>query len=132
MKTGEIRVFRIPYWSSIIILVGLVVSVTAVIWFISNGNIDWSLYSSLALSLLFALGLADALSTYVRINPNELILLSNFHRKTILRSEIHSVSWSAGCPVTLELSSGQIITLPPVANNVSVANCIRAWLKTHQ
>ena len=80
--------------------------------------------------VLGALGLADLLLTRIALGSDNLRIVSGFRSRTILRGDIDSVTWAAGCGASLILRGGKGVGLPSVGRNAQgLTNTIRAWLK---
>lgn len=82
---------------------------------------------ALALGLFAFAGLLDALTTFVWLAEDELIIRSNFRRRAYPRSGFTSVTAERGCPTCLHLGSGGDVRLPGAV--LVHPNTIRAWLK---
>lgn len=84
-----------------------------------------------AFALIAIAGMADTLTTSVRLYADSLVIMSNFRRRMIPRSELEHVTWEGGVGASLRMKSGRWVKLPDVGNSQSVTNSIRAWIKRH-
>lgn len=120
---------KTPRWAMLLVVAGLVLSVWgAGLSYATSGNTSLSIGLG-ALAVLFALGLADSLLSYVDITPDTLAYFSNFRGRVIHWADIRSVAWNAGCPVMVVLVTGEQVKLPPLGDSLKIANSIRARLK---
>jgi hypothetical protein len=112
-----------------VVALGFVASVSGAVFLASSRSAGWLGVTLAALAVLFGLGLADVALTQVRLTPAALEIVTNFRGRAVPRSGIDGVRWSAGCPVSVRLATGQWIALPPVGDSSAMANGIRAWLE---
>ncbi|HSF17857.1 MAG TPA: hypothetical protein VLK65_20120, partial [Vicinamibacteria bacterium] len=83
-----------------------------------------------ALSVLAILGVLEALTLRVVLDVDALRVSKLWSTKAYPRSDIRSVTWAKGCPVSLGLADGRWVRLPEVGtSSQGVVNTIRAWLK---
>jgi hypothetical protein len=82
------------------------------------------------LSILVVAGVLEAFTLRVVLSAEALWVSKLGSRKAYARSEIRSVTWAKGCPVTFQLADGRWVKLPEVgSSSQGVVNTIRAWLK---
>lgn len=125
------RIFRSPGWVAIflaVVAVGL--TIASALYYRSEGiSLTFALMAAFA--LLAIVGMADSLTTSVKLYIDSLVITSNFRRRMIPRSELEHVTWEGGVGVSMKMKSGSWVKLPDVGNSQSVTNSIRAWLKRH-
>jgi hypothetical protein len=81
-------------------------------------------------SIIACAAIVEAFTGRVVLTDDALRIVLPWRQKTYPRPEILSVTWEAGCPVTLKMVSGGWVKLPPVGRtSQGVVNSIRAWLK---
>jgi hypothetical protein len=127
--TTKTLTFRYPRWAIVIVAIGLIVSVTGLISIGSKQGANFLTTTLGLLVVVFFAGLMDVILSRVRISPDILECISNFRSAKFSRKDISDVSWSSGCPVSLQLQTGKWFHLPAVGNSQSMANSIRSWLK---
>jgi hypothetical protein len=133
MPTSEPeRVFRVPRWITVFSL-GAAVALTIVsVHLYRSEGLSLGFALAVACAVLAGVGVADGLTTCVRLYSDSLVVTARFRRRTLPRADLESVTWEGGVGVSLRLKSGQWIKLPDVGNSQSVTNSIRAWLKRSQ
>jgi hypothetical protein len=128
-KSEPERVFHPPRWiASFLSVVALALAV-ATVHFCRSQGLSLEFAVTAALGLLTVLGVADGLTTSVRLYSDSLFMMSKFRRRILPRAELDHVTWEVGVGVSLRLKSGRWVKLPDVGNSQSVTNPIRAWLK---
>jgi len=80
------------------------------------------------LTLMFALGLAESLTTRIVLHPDTLVVVRNFRRHRIERTNIERAVQERGTAIALELKGGGWFELPSLAREPHI-NTLRAWLK---
>ena len=98
----------------------------------------WQMRKSEGLSVAHAIMLFGALNIAGAIQHllARIVLLSDriefggpFGRTSIAKTEIESVTWEAGCGVSLRMKSQSWRRIPDLGRAQGVCNSIRAWLK---
>ena len=85
-----------------------------------------------AYAVLGVLWLADIFTRRIVLGPDSirLVSFSDYQCRTILRTEIESVTWEKGCGASLIMREGRGVRLPNVGRDPQgLTNTIRAWLK---
>ena len=73
------------------------------------------------------LAAVDLESRYQLSFWDALIVVSNFRERVVPRTEIESVTWEAGCGVSLKMNDGKWVKLPDYGHNAQgMTNSIRA------
>lgn len=123
--------FRSPRWvAAFLALVAVGLIIGSILYYRSEGlSLMFALMT--AFGLFAIVGIADSLSTSVRLYSDSLVIMSNFRRRAIPRSELEHVTWEGGVGVSLRMKSGSWVKLPDVGNSQSVTNSIRAWIRRH-
>jgi hypothetical protein len=86
-------------------------------------------YPFLGLTVLGLLAIVETLMTRVELHDGHIATASLFARRTYPRSEITSVTWAKGSPVSLQLTGTKWVHLPNTGHSSpKVAGAIRAWL----
>lgn len=120
------KIFRYPRW-----VVGIALFSTCACIFGTLQMYPSTLSLGLGtLALIFMIGLLDTIITHVQLTPEKLIIKTLFKHHTVEKSNIAKASWAKSCPAIIELTSGQLLKLPPINDSLSVTNSIRTWLKT--
>ena len=127
--TAKTLTFRYPIWAIAIVAIGLVTSAAGLVSIGSKQGMSILTITLGLLAVAFFAGLADVILARVRISSDTLECVSNFRSVIFSRKDIADVSWSSGCPVSLQLQTGKWFHLPAVGNSQSMANSIRSWLK---
>jgi hypothetical protein len=65
----------------------------------------------------------------IRLYPDRLEYGNPFWKKSIRKEEIESVTWEAGCGVSLRMKSQTWRKIPDLGRAQGVCHSIRAWLK---
>jgi hypothetical protein len=125
------RVLRPKPWMTVgVIVINTSFLVGAAAAYAQSG---WS-PTFIGFGLLSAVGLAAILELVlcrVVLQGDLLETRGLFHRRRYSASEIQSVKWEWGSGVVLELSGGGWGKLPELGyNSQSLANTLRAWLKS--
>jgi hypothetical protein len=98
----------------------------------------WRLQKSAGFSVAHLLLILGALSiiaavqhsmTRVILLPDRLEFGGLFGRTSIPKEEIESVTWEAGCGVSLRMKTQTWRRVPDLGRAQGVCNSIRAWLK---
>ena len=101
----------------------------ASIFFILDESRLWKV-GGLALSLLFLLGFADSMTAFVSLGEHDLIVRSNFRTRSVLISDITKVVRAKGCPLALQLRTGEWYRLPNwCESGIGFQNRIEARIK---
>ena len=127
--TAKTLTFRYPIWAIAIVAIGLVTSAAGLVSIGSKQGMSILTITLGLLAVAFFAGLVDVIIARVRISSDTLECVSNFRSVIFSRKDIADVSWSSGCPVSLQLQTGKWFHLPAVGNSQSMANSIRSWLK---
>ena len=127
--TAKTLTFRYPIWAIAIVAIGLVTSAAGLVSIGSKQGMSILTITLGLLAVAFFAGLVDVILARVRISSDTLECVSNFRSVIFSRKDIADVSWSSGCPVSLQLQTGKWFHLPAVGNSQSMANSIRSWLK---
>lgn len=121
--------FKNPVWYTVLAMIGAAASLAAAL---RTGDIQppWVTILFYGFAALCVAAAADCLTAYLRLDNDTLLLRANFRTRRINKSDIESVSWAGGCPVTLTLKDGRHIRLPSFGqHSQGLTNSIRAWLK---
>jgi hypothetical protein len=130
--SSQIIEFRQSIWVAIVVGLGAVVSAVGFVVLAKTVGLGWQVWLLGGLSTIFLVGLADAVSSFVRLEPETLRMRNNFRHRTLKRDELVEVTWAKGCPVSVKNISGTWVQLPPLGDSPAIANSIRAWLKKAQ
>ena len=120
------RTYRTSFWVIGIVLAGLGISVAGFLLFKREPDEVWVTLGFGGLVVAFALGLADCLTSRVRLTADSLEVRSNFKRKVLLASEVVRVVAEKGAPVALQLRRGGWFHLPSLGTGPH-PNTLRAW-----
>lgn len=121
--------FRQSRWLVAVVGIGAVFSAVGFVALVKMDGLNWQVWLLGGLSVMFVFGLADAVSSFVRLDPDALRMRNNFRHRTLERDELVEVAWAKGCPVSVKVISGTWVELPPLGDSSAMANSIRAWLK---
>ena len=121
--------FRQSRWLVAAVGLGAAFSAVGFVALVKMEGLSWQVWLLGGVAVVFALGLADATSSFVRLDHDALRIRSNFRCHTFGRNELVEVSWAKGCPVSVKVVSGTWVTLPPLGDSSAMANSIRAWLR---
>lgn len=124
--------FRQSRWLVAVVGLGAVFSAAGFVALVKMEGVSWQVWLLGGLAVMFSFGLADAMSSFVRLDPDALRMRNNFRCHTLGRNELVEVSWAKGCPVSVKVVSGTWVALPPLGDSSAMANSIRAWLKRAQ
>lgn len=120
-------VFRQPRWIAAGLALMTVACVAGAVAFAGDGGEAWWAIGLALLAVLFAAGVADAVTTRVELHEDSLEIVSNFRRSVVARSELRRVVAEKGAPVSIERASGGWVRLPAAAG--PHPNTLRAWLR---
>jgi len=85
------------------------------------------------LSGVAALGFVQALTTYVRLDEESLVIASGLRMRRYARQDLESVTWAAGCGVAVRRTDGTWLKLPELGrDSQALCNSLRAWLRRTQ
>ena len=109
---------------------GLAIMVAvAATFFILDESRLWKL-GGLTLGLVFLLGFADAMTAFVSLGEHDLIVRSNFRARRILIKDITKVVRAKGCPLALQMRTGEWDRLPDwCESGIGFQNRIEARIK---
>lgn len=130
--SSRITEFRQSRWVVVIVGLGAACSVAGFVVLGKTLGSDWPIWLLGGLAVMFVLGLVDAVSSSVRLDPDVLQMRNNFRHRMLKREQLVEVSWAKGCPVSVKDRSGKWTHLPPLGDSSAMANGIRAWLKGAQ
>jgi hypothetical protein len=85
-----------------------------------------------AIMILGALSIAGAIQSLMArivLLPDRIEFGGPFGRTSIAKDEIESVSWAAGCGVSLRMKTQSWRRIPDLGRAQGVCNSVRAWLK---
>ncbi len=125
------RVFHTPRWVATFLTVVAVGLAIGSVFYYREEGLSLEFVLAAAFTLFIIVAIADSLTTSVRLYSDSLVIMSNFRRRMIPRSEIEHVTWEGSVGVSIRLKSDRWVNLPDVGNSQSVTNSIRAWLKRH-
>lgn len=108
---------------------GTVCSVLGFIVLRNELEADWKVWLLGGLAVMFILGLADVLTSCVRLDRDTLWIRNNFRHRSVKKRDIVDVSWEKGCPVSVKDSLGTWWNLPPIGDSAVMCKTIRTWLK---
>ena len=90
----------------------------------------WIIGFYIGFGVLCVAATLDAMTSYMELGDGSIKIRSCFIRREIAKSEIEKVSYAKGCPVTLQLETGRIVSVPSFGeNSQGLTNSIRAWCK---
>ena len=121
-------VFRLSPWVLGIVAAGLAISVAGTVLFADRAGASLETAGLAGLALLFAVGLAEGLTSRVVLTVDALEIRSNFRRTSIPRAEILRAVGEKGVPVVVQLRSGRWVKLPVLGSGPH-ANTLRAWIR---
>lgn len=126
-KAEERYVVRPP---RILPALGLAIMVAvAATFFILDESRLWKL-TGLTLGLLFLLGFADSMTAFVSLGEHDLTVRSNFRTRRILIVDITKVVRAKGCPIALQMRTGEWYRLPDwCESGIGFQNRIEARVK---
>ena len=127
MTSEERYVVRPPRVLSAISLA--IMGAVASIFFILDESRLWKV-GGLGLGFLFLLGFADAMTGFVSLGEHDLIVRSNFRTRSVLLADITKVVRAKGCPLALQLRTGEWYRLPGwCESGIGFQNRIEARIK---
>jgi hypothetical protein len=86
-------------------------------------------YSFLGMTLLGVLGIVETLVTRVELHDDHITAVDLFRRRVYPRSDISSVTWAKGSPVSIQLKGSTWVNLPSTGHaSPKVVGAIRAWM----
>lgn len=117
------------HWWGVIGALGFFLAVTVVAMVVAAA--EWvRLFLSLC-TAMGALALVELRLRRVVLHDDDVEIRTSFRQKRVARSRIAGVTWEKGSGVALKLVDGSWLPLPEVGRgSQSLANSIRAWLKT--
>lgn len=92
-----------------------------------SGSFSLAHLIMLAGASIIAAGVQQLMARIVLL-PDRIEFGGAFGRTSIAKAEIESVTWEAGCGVSLRLKSRQWRRIPDLGRAQGVCNSIRAWL----
>jgi len=85
----------------------------------------------LAISVIGFLGIIEVFVSRIVLQADSIEIVRLFRRRSIVRSDISSVTWEKGCGVSIKLKDGHWAKLPDTGRNaLAQTNTLRAWLKS--
>jgi hypothetical protein len=98
-------------------------------WRLRNGDKSWIGYFFVLLGVLNFAGAVQHVSSKIVLLRDRLEFGTAFGRTTVQKEEIESVTWEAGCGVSLRTKAHAWIRVPDLGRAQGVCNSVRAWLK---
>lgn len=124
------QVMRPPMWLRVCLLgVATALSLACAYFVSKDAPSSWPVLTSGALATAAMLGAMDAAVCRVELTMDSMILVSNFKRREIPRTEFSRVTGEHGVPVALQTTSGEWVKLPmALPGGPPVAAVFRKWL----
>ena len=97
-------------------------------WLLRKGDQGWVGYFFVLFCAFSLAGAVQHVTTKVVLWPDRLEFGSIFGKKTVLKEEIESVTWEAGCGVSLRTKAQSWVRVPDLGRAQGVCNSVRAWL----
>lgn len=130
MRRSDTLKYRASRLTIMLCTWGAVIAPLAVFWIYREDGFTLFAGLGIAVCLCMLAGLIDALTTFVLITEDELVIFSNFRHLSYTRSNFSAVTWARGCPVSLHLRLGGQVEFPSLsASSQSITNTISSWLK---
>ena len=123
--------FRTPLWLTVLLGIGCGLSIVGALSLAKLGNSQWESIVLWCLAVFFVVAIIDARLTKVVLECDELKIISNFHQKTIPRTEVVRAVAEKGAPIALEKKDGSWVLLPETVS-APHPNTLRAWIKRGQ
>ena len=122
--------FRVVPWIRIMILVTTSGSITAAVYYFRHEGLTWMTAFFVGFSIIGVAGIVESVSSYIRLEDSEIRFRQTLGKTAISKNDIRSVTWEAGCGVSLLLNDGTWVKLPDLGqNSLGLTNSIRSWLK---
>jgi hypothetical protein len=109
------------------VIVTLMFAAGLVFAFVSGRTV--MIYAFLGLTVMGVLGIVETLVSRVELHDDHILTVALFVRRTHPRSQVTSVSWAKGSPVSIQLNGTTWANLPNTGHaSTKITGAIRAWM----
>lgn len=130
MYKGRTRFSAAPWIRATIAAVAVGSSGVAVFLYSQDG-VSWISGFFIAFSIICIAGVIESFSMFIALDDDQIRFRGSFRKTVIPKSDIESVTWEAGCGVSLRLKNGRWESVPDLGiNSQGLVNSVRSWLKT--
>ena len=105
-------------------------STAAAAYFYRQEGLTWISAFFIGFSIFCVAGVVETFFAYIVLEDTEIRFRETFRSTAIPKNEIKSVTWEAGCGVSLRLEDGTWVKVPDLGHNSQgLTNSIRSWLR---